>query len=173
MNTSFALKCAIYTAGSGTENTHPIEIKPLQVPIHDTNGELIACREQLPLVPAYAITVHRSQSLSMDNVAIDFTKSIVKRWAPEGLVYVALSRCKSLSGLWVRGLQHEFIQTSTVAHTLMHEVGKVMFADGNRVITGPHVAMDLVFYLSLELSQSVGKTAHNFIEQKRKRRRLV
>lgn len=49
---------------------------------------------QIPLRLAWAITIHKSQGLTFDNVIIDAGAS----FAP-GQVYVALSRCKTLEGI--------------------------------------------------------------------------
>lgn len=68
-------------------------------PIHQYNGEVVACRQQLPIISAYAMTVHRSQGMTLSTVAIDFTS--VDNWRPYGMVYVALSRCTTMNGLWV------------------------------------------------------------------------
>lgn len=49
---------------------------------------------QFPLKLGYALTVHKSQGLSFDNVHFDFS------WIFEhGQAYVAMSRCRSLNGL--------------------------------------------------------------------------
>ena len=51
--------------------------------------------KQFPLVLAYAITVNKSQGLTLDRVHIDFSKSPFLH----GQTYVALSRCKTLDGI--------------------------------------------------------------------------
>lgn len=57
-------------------------------------------RKQFPVVPAEAITVHKSQGETFENVCVDFTKSSgVQRTS----IYVAYSRCTSLKGLFIIG----------------------------------------------------------------------
>lgn len=51
--------------------------------------------KQFPVKPAWALTVHKSQGLTFNNVVIDFAGGAFT----SGQTYVALSRCTSLEGI--------------------------------------------------------------------------
>jgi len=53
-------------------------------------------RTQIPLLAAWAITVHKSQGMTLDRVIVDLYNSFERE-----MVYVALSRARSLQGLKV------------------------------------------------------------------------
>ena len=57
-------------------------------------------RKQFPLILAYAVTIHKCQSLSLDSAIIDLSDQVFAA----GMAYVALSRVRSLSGLHLLAL---------------------------------------------------------------------
>ena len=61
-------------------------------------GSLQILRKQFPLVPAQAITIHKSQGDTYSEVAVHLTKHIKR-----ASLYVALSRAKAAQGLYLIG----------------------------------------------------------------------
>ena len=66
--------------------------------------------EQVPLRLAWAMTVHKSQGMTLDAARIDLRRSFVA-----GMGYVALSRIKNLEGLSLMGLNNLALKVSDEA----------------------------------------------------------
>lgn len=62
---------------------------------------------QIPLRLAWAITVHKSQGMTLDAARIDLRKAFV-----EGMGYVALSRVKNVDSLYLTGINRMALQIS-------------------------------------------------------------
>lgn len=71
------------------------------------NDEKVASMTQYPLKLAYAITIHKSQGMTLDNVVVDCNKIF-----EEGQTYVALSRVRSINGLYLKGFTEDKIKVN-------------------------------------------------------------
>ncbi|HEY5806180.1 MAG TPA: HRDC domain-containing protein [Candidatus Saccharimonadales bacterium] len=72
---------------------------------------------QLPLRLAWAITVHKSQGMTLDAARIDLSRAFV-----EGMGYVALSRVRSLKHLILDGLNGMALRVSPLAKQIDAEL---------------------------------------------------
>lgn len=65
----------------------------------EDEGKILASITQIPLRHAWAITVHKSQGMSLDSAVIDLSRSFAY-----GMGYVALSRVRTLNGVHLLGI---------------------------------------------------------------------
>lgn len=81
----------------------------------EDGSKILAEITQVPLKLAWAVTIHKSQGMTLDKAIIDLSKSFV-----EGQGYVALSRVRTLDGLFLKG----FNQRSLQVHHEIKELDK-------------------------------------------------
>ncbi len=58
-------------------------------------SEVVGSYKQIPLIPGWALTIHKAQGLTLEDVRIDLGSGTFA----SGQLYVALSRATSLDGL--------------------------------------------------------------------------
>ena len=86
----------------GTGET--IKVFPMEWAVEE-GGKTLAKIIQIPLRLAWAITIHKSQGMSLDAALMDLSATF-----EYGQGYVALSRVRSLSGLYLRGFNEKALQ---------------------------------------------------------------
>jgi ATP-dependent DNA helicase PIF1 len=108
-----------------TENGQSIKAEPMDWSVEE-NGVALATVTQIPLRLAWAITIHKSQGMSLDAAIMDL--STVFEY---GQGYVALSRVRRLSGLYLLGCNNhallvhpDIIEKDREFRTFSHESEK-------------------------------------------------
>lgn len=76
-----------------------IKLEPEEWSLENDSGKVVATVSQVPLRLAWAITIHKSQGMTLDAAEIDLSKTF-----ETGQGYVALSRIKNIEGLRLMGL---------------------------------------------------------------------
>jgi len=90
----------------------------------DENFQAIAWISQIPLRLAWAITVHKSQGMTLDYAEIDLSRSFTY-----SLGYVALSRVKSLAGISLKGFNELALKVSEEAIEIDKMLRSVAFTE--------------------------------------------
>jgi ATP-dependent DNA helicase PIF1 len=79
---------------------------------YEFEDEKVLCtRSQFPLILAWALTVHKTQGATLDSAIMDLGTTVFQA----GMAYVALSRVKTLEGLYVTNLMPKMIRADETA----------------------------------------------------------
>jgi ATP-dependent exoDNAse (exonuclease V) alpha subunit len=95
-----------------------VPICPVTVSAH--SAERIHDRQQVPLRLAYALTIHKSQGLTIPKAWIDIGKSE----GTPGVSYVALSRVKTLSSCVIEPMTFERLTSLKSSKTLQYRLNE-------------------------------------------------
>ena len=83
-----------------------LEIKKKDYKLEDNKDSVI--KKQIPLIHAWAITIHKCQGMSLEYIQTDIGRSIFEY----GQAYVVLSRIKSLEGLSLMDIDYTKIRAN-------------------------------------------------------------
>jgi hypothetical protein len=109
-----------------TKKGRKITITPLEWSVEE-NGKVKAQISQVPLRLAWAITVHKSQGMSMDSAIMDLSGVF-----EYGQGYVALSRVRRMNGLYLLGCNAKALQV----HPLILEQDKIFQKESQEIDKG-------------------------------------
>lgn len=87
-----------------------ITVKPEEWTVTDEQETILASYKQIPLRLAWAITVHKSQGMTLDIAQIDLSKTF-----ESGQGYVALSRLRRWDGLILKGINRVSLELDPLA----------------------------------------------------------
>lgn len=133
------------------------------------NGEIVAQRSQIPLILAWALSIHKAQGQTLERVKVDLGKVFEK-----GQAYVALSRATCQEGLQVL----RFDKNKVMAHpkvvcfyTELYGVDQVGKMTISRAVTSKTNAVPVRKVVKQEVRQEVKKD--NRREEKREVRQEI
>ncbi len=87
-----------------------LTVEPETWSVDNDEGKTIASFQQIPLRLAWAITIHKSQGMTLETAEINLANTFEK-----GQGYVALSRLKTLNGLKLLGLNDQALELDSLA----------------------------------------------------------
>jgi ATP-dependent exoDNAse (exonuclease V) alpha subunit len=86
---------------------------------YDEKGHILATATNFPLKLAWASTIHKAQGISVDRIAV----SLSSLWEA-GQAYVALSRARSLDGLYIEAWDERSIIADSSVMEFYQQLGK-------------------------------------------------
>lgn len=105
VNGQFRTKVPVVRFSNGI--TRELEVQEWQI---IRNRDVLASRRQIPLRLAYALSIHKAQGSTIDKVRVHLAKCFA-----DGQAYVAMSRARSLPGLFIADITGRSIRANPVA----------------------------------------------------------
>jgi ATP-dependent exoDNAse (exonuclease V) alpha subunit len=95
-----------------------IELEPTTFQMLDAEGLPVASATNFPVNLAYAMTVHKAQGATLEQLRVDLRGL----WEP-GQAYVALSRARGAAGLYIEGWDQRSIKVDPVVEAFHRQIG--------------------------------------------------
>ncbi|OXH20987.1 ATP-dependent DNA helicase PIF1 [Cryptococcus neoformans] len=105
MDTEFPVVAFAQSKFARKKVPEKVIIPSMSVDMLNALGQPEATRYQIPLILAWALTIHKSQGQTLERVKIDLAKIFV-----EGQTYVAISRAVSLDGLEILNFRPDSVK---------------------------------------------------------------
>jgi hypothetical protein len=129
--------------------------------IENENGKIVAHISQIPLKLAWAITIHKSQGMTLDAAQIDLSKTF-----EVGQGYVSLSRIKNINGLKLLGYNDMSLQVDPLILSIDSRIKQASLKSINKISIYSKEQLKNIFdqYI-LKLGGTIHK--HNIEKNKR------
>jgi len=114
-----------FVIADGTSRDLLCQPEPWKVEL--PNGEVQASRTQVPLILAWALSIHKAQGQTLERVKVDLGKVFEK-----GQAYVALSRATSMAGLQVTRFDPKKVIAHDRVRNFYSNLSRVELAEKNK-----------------------------------------
>lgn len=116
------------------------------------DGEnVVACRKQVPLILAWAMSIHKCQGMTLERLHTDLSRAFGC-----GMVYVALSRLRSLEGLHLSSFDRSKIKANQKVSRFYKSLAsseqkkEVMVVGSNKIIDHPSGDTEIIDFAESE-----------------------
>ncbi len=143
-----------------TSDGRKIKLEPEDWSLENDSGKVTATVSQVPLRLAWAITIHKSQGMTLDAAEIDLSKTF-----ETGQGYVALSRIKNIEGLRLMGLNPMALRVDPLILHVDERIKTASQKAADNIMSFSKERLDEVF--ESHISQLGGVVSKEKIEEER------
>ena len=126
-------------------NGYVIKVELDDWTIENEKGKITAKVSQLPLKLAWAITIHKSQGMTLDAAQIDLSKTF-----EVGQGYVALSRIKNIEGLKLMGFNDTALSVDPLILSIDNRIKQSSQKAKDKILEYSHEELENLFISHIE-----------------------